>query len=101
MLSTLPMLAHQEGLAMSDFTMSDFKGTIIDKPAQYGRVNEDDYAREDAPPEHPGWKTLPLRRREAKVSRNSDCPCGSGKKYKKCCLVQRKPEPQQPLQNEY
>ena len=23
-----------------------------------------------------------------KVSRNSPCPCGSGKKYKKCCLVQ-------------
>jgi uncharacterized protein YecA (UPF0149 family) len=21
----------------------------------------------------------------AKVGRNDDCPCGSGKKYKKCC----------------
>ena len=26
------------------------------------------------------------RRSEAKVSRNDPCPCGSGKKYKKCCL---------------
>jgi uncharacterized protein YecA (UPF0149 family) len=23
--------------------------------------------------------------REAKVGRNDPCPCGSGKKYKKCC----------------
>jgi len=27
----------------------------------------------------------PVKRRE-KVSRNAPCPCGSGKKYKKCCL---------------
>ncbi|PHS25713.1 MAG: hypothetical protein COA83_04670 [Methylophaga sp.] len=28
----------------------------------------------------------PIVRREAKTSRNEPCPCGSGKKYKKCCL---------------
>ena len=27
----------------------------------------------------------PIRRTEAKVGRNDPCPCGSGKKYKKCC----------------
>lgn len=27
----------------------------------------------------------PLRRKEEKVGRNAPCPCGSGKKYKKCC----------------
>lgn len=27
----------------------------------------------------------PLRRDEPKVGRNDPCPCGSGKKYKKCC----------------
>ncbi len=26
-----------------------------------------------------------VRREDAKVGRNDDCPCGSGKKYKKCC----------------
>jgi len=25
-------------------------------------------------------------REEAKIGRNDPCPCGSGKKYKKCCL---------------
>ncbi|HDP1356122.1 TPA: SEC-C domain-containing protein, partial [Klebsiella pneumoniae] len=24
---------------------------------------------------------------EAKVGRNDPCPCGSGKKYKQCCLA--------------
>jgi preprotein translocase subunit SecA len=28
--------------------------------------------------------TQPVKRREAKVGRNDPCPCGSGKKYKKC-----------------
>ena len=27
----------------------------------------------------------PIRRSERKVGRNEPCPCGSGKKYKKCC----------------
>ena len=27
----------------------------------------------------------PVRRAEKKVGRNAPCPCGSGKKYKKCC----------------
>jgi tetratricopeptide (TPR) repeat protein len=32
----------------------------------------------------------------AKIGRNAPCPCGSGKKYKKCCLaVQDSSRPQQ------
>ncbi len=27
----------------------------------------------------------PLKREGEKVGRNDNCPCGSGKKYKKCC----------------
>ncbi len=30
-------------------------------------------------------KKKPARRTEGKVGRNDPCPCGSGKKYKKCC----------------
>lgn len=28
----------------------------------------------------------PYARKEAKIGRNEPCPCGSGKKYKRCCL---------------
>ncbi len=30
-------------------------------------------------------KRKPVKRSEKKVGRNAPCPCGSGKKYKKCC----------------
>ena len=33
--------------------------------------------------EHP--KQAPVQRAQPKVGRNEPCPCGSGKKYKKCC----------------
>ncbi|MFH1825489.1 MAG: preprotein translocase subunit SecA [Candidatus Firestonebacteria bacterium] len=36
----------------------------------------------EAEPEH---KLLPVKRTSPKVGRNDPCPCGSGKKYKKCC----------------
>jgi uncharacterized protein len=32
-------------------------------------------------------RLAPIRRDAAKVGRNDPCPCGSGKKYKKCCGV--------------
>lgn len=43
--------------------------------------------------EKDGWKfedgeligEKPMVREEPKVGRNDPCPCGSGKKYKKCC----------------
>jgi uncharacterized protein len=30
--------------------------------------------------------TQPVRRSMPRVGRNDPCPCGSGRKYKKCCL---------------
>jgi len=29
---------------------------------------------------------IPIQNKSPKVGRNEPCPCGSGKKYKKCCL---------------
>jgi hypothetical protein len=34
-----------------------------------------------------GQRPLPPRRELAQVGRNDPCPCGSGKKYKFCCLT--------------
>jgi preprotein translocase subunit SecA len=28
----------------------------------------------------------PIRNRQERIGRNDPCPCGSGKKYKNCCL---------------
>ena len=37
---------------------------------------------EDAEDDEP---QIPYQRESAKIGRNDPCPCGSGKKYKKCC----------------
>ncbi|NQS99935.1 MAG: SEC-C domain-containing protein, partial [Candidatus Omnitrophica bacterium] len=38
-----------------------------------------------APPRPQTESPRPFKRDERKVGRNEPCPCGSGKKYKKCC----------------
>ncbi|MBU1862656.1 MAG: preprotein translocase subunit SecA [Candidatus Omnitrophica bacterium] len=38
-----------------------------------------------APKQPPAERTDPIQRSTPKVGRNEPCPCGSGKKYKKCC----------------
>jgi preprotein translocase subunit SecA len=30
-------------------------------------------------------RVSPVKRQGSKVGRNDPCPCGSGKKYKRCC----------------
>lgn len=37
-------------------------------------------------PESVGESPSIVQRAEPKVGRNDPCPCGSGKKFKKCCL---------------
>lgn len=34
--------------------------------------------------------TAPLVREQEKVNRNEKCPCGSGKKFKNCCMNRAK-----------
>ncbi len=36
-------------------------------------------------------KPEPIRNREVRVGRNDPCPCGSGKKYKACCMKKHSP----------
>jgi uncharacterized protein YecA (UPF0149 family) len=54
----------------------------LDELARKGRTAEELEAEEKLIKETP--KTEPIKG-EAKPNRNDPCPCGSGKKYKKCC----------------
>ena len=47
---------------------------MSDKQIKHFMVKEED-----------GGGTRTVRRSEPKIRRNELCPCGSGKKYKKCC----------------
>ena len=57
------------------------------------RVSEEDLKHKEQPAEmnyssgseEGESKKQPVRRKAPKVGRNDPCPCGSGKKYKKCC----------------
>jgi tetratricopeptide (TPR) repeat protein len=54
------------------------RGKKYKKLVRRAGIDFDDDEPEDAPPE-------PVRRAQPKVGRNDPCPCGSGKKYKRCC----------------
>ena len=50
--------------------------------------DDDDYAEEDEEDEDfpPYIPPKQVKREAQKTGRNDPCPCGSGKKYKKCCI---------------
>ncbi|MEA2013019.1 MAG: preprotein translocase subunit SecA [Verrucomicrobiota bacterium] len=46
----------------------------------------DNAQTESEQPEQPQQKKIkPVKRQQPKIGRNDPCPCGSGKKFKKCC----------------
>jgi preprotein translocase subunit SecA len=51
----------------------------------FSRPKQSTLAREDAPEASVKHPTVPEKSSQPKVGRNEPCPCGSGKKYKKCC----------------
>jgi len=58
------------GVSQANIAQTDNTGNLAMTPAEDGeqiKIN------------------LPQRRPTVKVNRNDTCPCGSGKKYKKCC----------------
>lgn len=60
----------------------DESGTVYDHRETALFEREDgDWKFLDSEP----FKEQPMRRDEPKVGRNDPCPCGSGKKYKRCC----------------
>ena len=97
-----PQLAHlspthpREALALADTHRAELAPPLV-ALQDAGRGLIDDVARETAlwpafhelppvqlPPIPLGSLREPIRRDETKVGRNDPCPCGSGRKYKKC-----------------
>jgi uncharacterized protein len=63
------------------------------KSLDWTRGTEEDFVDEDEEPAWPGFAQLrePIRNPWRHVGRNDPCPCGSGKKAKKCCLANGEP----------
>lgn len=61
---------------------------LIKREEQARKAMEEEYSRYDE--EETGFppaldEQKPMRVISKKIGRNEPCPCGSGKKYKKCC----------------
>ena len=77
-------------------SLEDFENMLENMPQEqihemFDQFDEAEFAEEQANTMlaegngHEDDIQLTFRRHEAKVGRNDPCPCGSGKKYKKCC----------------
>ncbi|QDT98373.1 preprotein translocase subunit SecA [Gimesia aquarii] len=69
----------------------DFVGSLWQVTSTVHEEVSDDYGydesgEESGSPSEPSQQTIdPIVNQQPKVGRNDPCPCGSGKKYKKCC----------------
>ena len=63
------------------FNMLDAKAEYLYKLPQWEGIFSDE-KRKEIQRQYKDSKTV---RNENKIGRNDPCPCGSGKKYKKCC----------------
>ncbi|MHC9511048.1 YchJ family protein [Kangiella sp. M94] len=73
--------AEQEG----DSGVVEFKAYFLDKDKLHCLHEASNFVREDGRWLYTDGEFKP--KQVVKVSRNDPCPCGSGKKAKKCCLA--------------
>lgn len=69
--------------------MLDMVSRYTDITSTWASYREEEIPRKEFPPqERPHWGNAQARPivNENKTGRNDPCPCGSGKKYQKCCL---------------
>ena len=62
------------------------KDDFVDRPAQRTQAQGGGDMPGQAPKPQDTRKPETFRREAPKVGRNDPCPCGSGKKYKNCCM---------------
>lgn len=85
-----PLVEYQlESYDMFEQMINELKHDVT-RFIYHVQVNQPPQARAVARPKRaiaPQPAGEPARSSSAKVGRNDPCPCGSGKKYKRCCMV--------------
>ncbi|MFX1295860.1 MAG: YecA family protein [Promethearchaeota archaeon] len=74
----IPFLAIKYYEYLQKFEINFAMDSEVDTPVHYFKVLPEHYLEP--------VKSVHKRKRTRKIGRNVPCPCGSGKKYKKCCL---------------
>ena len=70
------------------FNMKVKKEESVSQTTQRGPVRVN-LGRGQMPNQPGSSKPMTFRREAPKAGRNAPCPCGSGKKYKKCCMLKQ------------
>ncbi|MBU4380400.1 MAG: SEC-C domain-containing protein, partial [Proteobacteria bacterium] len=68
--------------AMRAFSHLRIQAEVKDEEFQHEQTDQLEYTDSGSAGDK---KKEPVKRAEPKISRNAVCPCGSGRKYKKCC----------------
>lgn len=82
----LEILSTSQGGEGDERGIVEFRAKCRVKDESAGLDESSEFVKEDGK-----WYYLdgsgikPIRSRQDRVGRNEPCPCGSGKKYKKCC----------------
>jgi SEC-C motif-containing protein len=87
--SRLVIHSHEPG-NNPDTAFVDFTAFFVDKNGEHPLQEKSEFRRTDG-----RWLytrttrqgPAPIKSTAPKVGRNDPCPCGSGKKYKHCCLA--------------
>ena len=79
-------LAPEEGgAAAGGLGRYQVSNLVHDQLTAYDNLAQDMAAQQQAAQAAGQTRVQPIIRQEPRVGRNDPCPCGSGKKYKKCC----------------
>lgn len=81
----LEILETHEGGATDERGRVKFRARYRQKGTIFEHLEDALFEREDGQWKFVSASTPPAERESAKVGRNDPCPCGSGKKWKKCC----------------
>ena len=82
-----PIYARRPDRIRAEILADGFFDGFVDKICRWYWFQKPDPIRDPASRAIEAFDhDLPYVRAEPKVGRNDPCPCGSGKKYKKCCL---------------
>lgn len=77
-------IVSADALEEANKHLDEYKEEIAEQPQKMVAVDVKEFMAK--------MRTKPILRDYKKIGRNDPCPCGSGKKYKNCCLASGKYE---------
>lgn len=75
---------HQELISGLIKSAADWPANVVVPIPDKEQLAQLEFKKIHSTPDIP--KVEQYQRESPKISRNAPCPCGSGKKYKKCCI---------------